>query len=65
MSRYAAMFERVAEAGEGAFGAFLTLGDPDLRTSARLLDQLVEGGADMPRRPLALAADHRGPALLR
>jgi len=47
MSRYAAMFERVAEAGEGAFGAFLTLGDPDLRTSARLLDQLVEGGADM------------------
>ena len=45
MSRYAAMFERLD--GEGAFGAFLMLGDPDLKTSAGLLDQLVEGGADM------------------
>src|SRR3954449_3651602 len=45
MSRYAAMFERVG--GEGAFGAFLMLGDPDLETSARLLDALVEGGSDM------------------
>lgn len=47
MSRYAGMFERLAERGEGAFGAFLMLGDPDLETSARLLDVLVEGGADM------------------
>jgi tryptophan synthase alpha chain len=45
MSRYAAMFHRVD--GEGAFGAFLMLGDPDLKTSARLLDAVVEGGADM------------------
>ena len=45
MSRYAAMFDRLGE--EGAFGAFVMLGDPDLKTSARLLDQLVEGGADM------------------
>ena len=45
MSRYAQMFERLN--GEGAFGAFLMLGDPDLETSARLLDALVEGGADM------------------
>lgn len=45
MSRYAAMFERLA--GEGAFGAFITLGDPDLQTSAALLDALVLGGADM------------------
>ena len=45
MSRYAAMFERLD--GESAFGAFLMLGDPDLRTSARLLDAVVEGGADM------------------
>jgi tryptophan synthase alpha chain len=45
MSRYAAMFERLG--GEGAFGAFLMLGDPDLATSARLLDAVVEGGADM------------------
>lgn len=47
MSRYAAMFSRLAECGEGAFGAFLMLGDPDLKTSARLLNTLVEGGADM------------------
>jgi len=45
MSRYAAMFDRLGH--EGAFGAFVMLGDPDLQTSARLLDQLVEGGADM------------------
>ena len=32
---------------EGAFGAFLMLGDPDLKTSAALLDAVVEGGADM------------------
>ena len=47
MSRYAAMFERLAQAEEGAFGAFLMLGDPDLETSARLLDAAVAGGADM------------------
>jgi tryptophan synthase alpha chain len=47
MSRYAAMFERLSQRDEGAFGAFLMLGDPDLETSARLLDAVVEGGADM------------------
>jgi hypothetical protein len=41
------MFDRCAKVGEGAFGAFLMLGDPDLETSAMLLDALVEGGADM------------------
>jgi len=45
MSRYAAMFDRLG--GEGAFGAFLMLGDPDPQTSARLLDAAIEGGADM------------------
>lgn len=45
MSRYAEMFARLS--GEGALGAFLMLGDPDLQTSARLLGALVEGGADM------------------
>ncbi len=45
MSRYAAMFERLG--GEGALGAFIMLGDPDLETSARLLDAVVEVGADM------------------
>jgi tryptophan synthase alpha chain len=45
MSRYARMFDRLN--GEGAFGAFLMLGDPDLETSAQLLDAVIEGGADM------------------
>ena len=47
MSRYAVMFERLRSRREGAFGAFLMLGDPDLPTSARRLDALVAGGADM------------------
>lgn len=45
MSRYVAMFDRLG--GEGALGAFLMLGDPDLERSAALLDAAVEGGADM------------------
>jgi tryptophan synthase alpha chain len=45
MSRYAAMFERLD--GDGAFGAFLMLGDPDLETSAALLDAVIDAGADM------------------
>ena len=40
MSRYATMFDRLG--GEGAFGAFLMLGDPDLETSARLLDEVID-----------------------
>jgi tryptophan synthase alpha chain len=47
VSRYQAMFERLGERKEGAFGAFVMLGDPDLETSAAMLDALVEGGADM------------------
>ncbi|RST29524.1 tryptophan synthase subunit alpha [Sphingomonas ginkgonis] len=45
MSRYDAMFARLHN--EGALGAFLMLGDPELATSARHLDALVEGGTDM------------------
>jgi tryptophan synthase alpha chain len=47
VSRYAAMFERLADRREGAFGAFLMLGDPDLATSAQLLERVIEAGADM------------------
>lgn len=43
--RYAEMFRRLGN--QGAFGAFVMLGDPDLETSASILDALVEGGADM------------------
>lgn len=45
MSRYAAMFDRLGR--EGAFGAFLMLGDPDLETSTALLDAVIGAGADM------------------
>jgi tryptophan synthase alpha chain len=47
MSRYDIMFDRVAARGEGAFGAFVMLGDPDPAASASILDALVEAGADM------------------
>jgi len=47
MSRYGAMFARAAQMGEGVFGAFVMLGDPDLATSAAILDLLVQAGADM------------------
>ena len=47
MSRYAAMFEQLQARGEAALGGFLMLGDPDVATSAGMLDALVEGGADM------------------
>ncbi len=47
MSRYAQMFERLKQRNEGAFGAFLMLGDPHKETSAALLDAVVEAGADM------------------
>ena len=47
MSRYAAMFDRLAARGEGAFGAFLMLGDPDLDTSLGLLGAVIAAGADM------------------
>jgi tryptophan synthase alpha chain len=47
MSRYEEMFSRLRGRGEGAFGGFLMLGDPDPETSLGLLDALVAGGADM------------------
>ena len=47
MSRYAVMFDGLSERGEGAFGAFVMLGDPDIAATSGLLDALVDGGADM------------------
>lgn len=47
MSRYETMFAKSAERGEGVFGGFLMLGDPDRARCAELLDALVEGGSDM------------------
>lgn len=45
MSRYRSMFSRLGN--QGAFGAFVMLGDPSLEESGSILDALVEGGADM------------------
>jgi tryptophan synthase alpha chain len=45
MSRYRDMFGRLGN--QGAFGAFVMLGDPSLEASGAILDALVEGGADM------------------
>ena len=47
MTRYALMFERLADAREIAFGGFLMLGHPAPARTADLLDALVDGGADM------------------
>jgi len=46
MSRYDAMFTRLAAAGEAAFIPFTMLGDPDLATSRGVLRALVTGGSD-------------------
>ncbi|HVL30547.1 MAG TPA: tryptophan synthase subunit alpha [Sphingomicrobium sp.] len=47
MTRYAAMFQRCADRGEGSLGAFLMLGDPGIAECEAYLDALIEGGADM------------------
>ena len=47
MNRYRTMFDRCRARGEGAFGAFLMLGDPNLEACPAYLDALVAGGADM------------------
>lgn len=44
--RYDVMFAARRLQGEGAFVPFLTLGDPDPVTSARLLETIVAAGAD-------------------
>jgi tryptophan synthase alpha chain len=46
MNRYAAMFERLSEADEGAFVPFLVLGDPTPRESLEAIAAVVRGGAD-------------------
>ena len=46
MSRYTTMFSRLKSANEGAFVPFVTLGDPDLESSEKVIDALVQGGAD-------------------
>ena len=47
MSAIAAAFARCREEGRAAFVPFLMAGDPDLATSARLVEALAAGGADV------------------
>lgn len=45
--RYRRTFDRLRQRGDGAFMPFLMIGDPNLETSARLLQAAVDGGADL------------------
>ena len=46
MDRYSDMFNRLQNDNAGAFVPFVTVGDPDLATSERIIGQLVDSGAD-------------------
>ena len=46
MSRYAAMFDRLAGAGRGAFVPFVMVGDPSAEISEEVIEALIAGGAD-------------------
>lgn len=46
MERYDQLFKRLTANKEGAFVPFVTLGDPSPELSLRVIDALVEGGAD-------------------
>ena len=47
MSRIQATFDRLRAAGRQALIPYVTVGDPDLATTAHVLDALVEAGADL------------------
>ncbi|WP_196357418.1 tryptophan synthase subunit alpha, partial [Vibrio campbellii] len=46
MSRYAKMFERLNEKNQGAFVPFVTVCDPNAEQSYKIMETLVESGAD-------------------
>ena len=46
MSRYEKMFARLNEKNEGAFVPFVTVGDPNPEQSYKIMETLVESGAD-------------------
>jgi tryptophan synthase alpha chain len=47
MSRIASTFETLSKAERKGFIPFITAGDPDLSTSALILETLAQGGADL------------------
>lgn len=46
MDRYQQLFSQLAEKKQGAFVPFVTIGDPTPEQSMRVIDTLVESGAD-------------------
>lgn len=46
MKRYNELFKRLKEKNEGAFVPFMTIGDPNLNDSFKVLCAMIDGGAD-------------------
>lgn len=46
MDRYQSLFQRLADNKQGAFVPFVTIGDPNPEQSLRIMQTLVESGAD-------------------
>ncbi len=46
MERYESLFAQLKERKEGAFVPFVTLGDPGIEQSLKIIDTLIEAGAD-------------------
>lgn len=46
MDRYQSLFQRLADNNQGAFVPFVTIGDPNPEQSLRIMQTLVESGAD-------------------
>ncbi len=46
MERYENLFAQLKDRKEGAFVPFVTLGDPSVEQSLKIIDTLIEAGAD-------------------
>ena len=46
MERYKNLFAQLKDRKEGAFVPFVTLGDPSVEQSLKIIDTLIEAGAD-------------------
>ncbi len=55
MERYENLFAQLKDRKEGAFVPFVTLGDPSVEQSLKIIDTLIEAGAD------ALSSAFRSP----
>jgi len=48
MERYESLFAQLNDRKEGAFVPFVTLGDPGVEQSLKIIDALIEAGAGGP-----------------